>query len=101
MEGRFFNLPNSSYRKGSRLGGAGRRPRLYNIEESDIDILYKSHVRVLICVLLLASGAGSGNGEKETRVGQDTGTVHGPSPLTGPEGSLWILGGGIAEFQWP
>lgn len=56
MEGRFFNLPNSSYRKGSRLGGAGHSavPGLYNIEESDIDILYKSHVSLSVCSCWLA-----------------------------------------------
>ena len=41
-------------------------------------------------------------GDKEARqgAGQDSRTPHGPILWLSLVGSLWILGGGIAELQW-
>ena len=64
----------------------GPSPTLYNIEESDIDTLYKSH---LSCLCPLAGWSGWGDlGDKEARqgVGQDSGTPPGPHSLAVPCG---------------
>lgn len=62
-------------------GGTG--PTLYNIEESDIDTLYKSHLSSFVSSCWLAGLGGSG-GQRSWVVGQDSGTPHGPHPLAVP-----------------
>lgn len=81
------------------MGGAC--PTLYNIEESDIDTLYKSHMSSFMSSCWLAGLGGTrgqrswggGPGHRETPWSPSSGC-----PLVG---SLWVLGGGIAELQWP
>lgn len=58
-------------------------PTLYNIEESHIDTLYKSHVSSFVSSCWRA-GLGI-LGDKEAGVmDQDTGIPHGPLPLAVP-----------------